>query len=166
MQNKPAKIVWYLKNFEVWEFATTCKEDDFLNPEESPPFFDEGEHLVPLYTICGPQPMFTDMEMPTSLQAHVATAPPKTTPMPTGNGGTDPMNTGTGKDPNNNNRDQHKHTNTNFHPLLKEFWEKCPENKRKDPLSKWFKASSTMAMEQMKKLGLKDSHCGHTTFRG
>ena len=164
MLNKPTKIVWYLKNFEVWEFATTCKEDDFLNPDETPPFFDEGEHLMPLHTICGPQPMFTDMEMPSSLRAHITTTLPKPTPMLTNSGGTDPTTIGNGKDPNNNNRDHQKHTNTNFHPLFKEFWDKCPESKWKDPLSKWFKASNTTATEQMKKLGLKDSHCGHNTF--
>jgi len=170
MLNKPPEVIWYLRKFEVYEFNNTLlTEMHFLNPDEDPPFFKAENYMVPLSFLCGPQPMYTDAEMPTTLRARIYTAadlqaPPSNNTGGGGGGG----NGGGGKDKGNdkgNNKDKKRRINPNYSPIFRDFFQGLPEDKKRERLSSWFKAQNTTTNKQLRLMGVDDSKCGTCIYK-
>ena len=139
---------------------------DFDNDQEDPPFFDGQPHMVAMETICGPSHMYSWMEIPTSLWPHptVQQQPQPGSPLVGCN--TNPPGPGVniikpGSWPSNKAK-----LNANYNQLFKEFWEKCPKDKKWEPLSKWFQACDTTTGKMVDMLCNNKAFCGQCIIWG
>ena len=169
MHNKPPEIIWYLKQFEAAKFHDmTLREADFLdNP--TPPSFNGQELLVSMKVLYGPQPMYTDTELPTLLRSNIATkkTSSNTTPTSTGRGGgsESPQTTAPSRDGNPHNNER-TITNNHVHPAFTAFWDSVPHERKRESLGQWFKNANTTTTAQLQALGISDDKCGHMVICG